>query len=41
MRGSGLQKFTSRLPRFDICGGAHFPVGKMIYWVGSFGQWAG
>ena len=21
--------------------GAHFSVGKIIYWVGNFGQWAG
>ena len=31
---SGLQKITSRLPSFDNCG-VHFPVGKMIYWVGT------
>ena len=34
---SGLQKFTSKLPSFDNCGG-HFPVGKIIFCVGSF--WA-
>ena len=33
-------KYTNKLPSFDNCG-VHFPVGKMFYWVGSFGQWAG
>ena len=37
---SGLQKITSKLPSFNNCG-AHFPVGKIIYWVCNFGQWAG
>ena len=35
-----LQKFTSKLASFETFG-AHFPVGKIIYWVVSFGQWAG
>ena len=34
------KKFTSRLPSFDNWG-AHFPVGKIIYWVCSYGQWTG
>ena len=33
---SGLQKFTCKLPSSNNCG-AHFPVGKIIYWVGSLG----
>ena len=28
----------SKLYSFNNCG-THFPVGKMIYWVGSSGQW--
>ena len=36
----GLPEFTSKLPSFNKVN-AYFPVGKMIYWVGSFGQWAG
>ena len=30
--GQVCKKFTSRFPSFDNCG-AHFPVGKIIYWV--------
>ena len=37
---SDLQKFTSNLPSFDNYG-AHFPMGKIIYSVSSFGQWVG
>ena len=33
-------KFTSKLPSFNNSG-VHFSVGKIIYWMGSFGQWAG
>ena len=29
-----MQKLRSELPIFDKCG-AHFSVGKIIYWVGS------
>ena len=35
-----LPKFTSELPSCDNCG-AHFLVDKIIYCVGSFGQWVG
>ena len=35
-----LQELRSKLPIFDCCG-AHFSVGKIIYWMGNFGQWAG
>ena len=34
------KKLRSKLPIFNNCG-AHFSVGKIIYWVGNFGQWAG
>ena len=33
-------KLRSKLPMFDKCG-AHFSVGKIIYWVDTFGQWTG
>ena len=39
----GLVNFAkprSKLPIFNNCS-AHFSVGKVIYWVGNFGQWAG
>ena len=35
-----LQKLMSKFPIFNNCG-AHFSVGKIINWVGNFGQWAG
>ena len=33
-------KLRSKLPIFNNYG-AHFSVGKIIYWVGNFGQWEG
>ena len=35
-----LQKLGSKFPVSNDCG-AHFSKGKIIYWVGNFGQWAG
>ena len=35
-----LQKLRSKLSIFNKHG-AHFSVGKKIYWVSNFGQWAG
>ena len=34
------KKNLSKFPISNNCG-AHFSVGKKIYWVGNFGQWAG
>ena len=34
-----LQKLGSELSIFNFCD-AHFAVGKIIYWVDNFGQWA-
>ena len=33
-------KLRSKLPIFNNCG-AHFSVGKIIHWVGNFGQLEG
>ena len=37
----GVSQFCKNFFNFSIFNdcGAHFSVGKMIYWVGSFGQW--
>ena len=34
------KKLLSKLPIFNHCD-AHYFVGKIIYWAGNFGQWAG
>ena len=36
----GVSQFRSKLLIFNNFDG-HFSVGKIIYWVGNFGQWAG
>ena len=38
--GQFCQKLGSKFSIFNNCG-AYFSVGKMIYWVDNFGQWAG
>ena len=37
---SQFSKNKSKLPIFNNSE-AHFSVGKITYWVGNFGQWAG
>ena len=40
----GVSQFCKNLGLNCLCLikiGAHFSMGKIIYWVGNFGQWAG